>query len=78
MPPALEGITVADFTQLKQGPVATQKLAEMGADVIKIEPKSGEYQRGLRMGGELYNGEGPPFLSFNRSKRSITLDLKSG
>lgn len=77
MPQALEDIMIADFTQLKQGPVATQKLAEMGADVIKIEPKSGEYQRGVKMGGELHNGEGPSFLSFNRSKRSITLDLKS-
>ncbi|MFC6723683.1 CaiB/BaiF CoA transferase family protein [Halobium palmae] len=77
MTPALEGITVADFTQLKQGPLATQKLAEMGAEVIKIEPVHGEYQRGLRMGGELLEGEGPSFLSFNRSKRSVTLDLKS-
>jgi crotonobetainyl-CoA:carnitine CoA-transferase CaiB-like acyl-CoA transferase len=74
---ALDGVTIADFTQMMQGPWATQKLAEMGADVIKIEPPGGEWERTLPAGGDLYDGVSPYFLAMNRNKRSITLDLKS-
>jgi crotonobetainyl-CoA:carnitine CoA-transferase CaiB-like acyl-CoA transferase len=73
----LDGITVADFTQMMQGPWASQKLADMGADVIKIERIGGEWERFLEAGGELLEGESAFFLAMNRNKRSITLDLKS-
>jgi len=74
---ALEGITIADFTQMMQGPWATQKLADMGADVIKIERIGGEWERRLEACGELQDGVSPFFLAMNRNKRSVTLDLKS-
>lgn len=77
MAQALEGITIADFTQMMQGPWATQKLADMGADVIKIERIGGEWERELRAGGELDGDVSPFFLAMNRNKRSVTLDLKS-
>ena len=41
----LEGLRIADFSQLVQGPNATQMLADMGADVVKIEPLQGDWQR---------------------------------
>jgi crotonobetainyl-CoA:carnitine CoA-transferase CaiB-like acyl-CoA transferase len=77
MPQALDGIRIADFTQMMQGPWATQKLADMGADVIKVEPLGGEWEReAAAAGDEFHNGESPFFLAMNRNKRSITLDLK--
>jgi len=77
MSQALDGVTIADFTQMMQGPWATQKLADMGADVIKIERPGGEWERGLDAAGELLDGVSPFFLAMNRNKRSLTLDLKS-
>jgi crotonobetainyl-CoA:carnitine CoA-transferase CaiB-like acyl-CoA transferase len=77
MDQVLEGITIADFTQMMQGPWATQKLADMGADVIKIERIGGEWERRLQAGGELHDGVSPFFLAMNRNKRSVTIDLKS-
>lgn len=74
---ALEGVKIADFTQMMQGPWATQKLADMGADVVKIERLGGEWERTLPAGGEFLGGMSPYFLAMNRNKRSITLDLKS-
>lgn len=73
---ALEDVRIADFTQMMQGPWATQKLAEMGADVVKIERIGGEWERELRAAGELHEGVSPFFLAMNRNKRSVTLDLK--
>lgn len=73
----LDGIRIADFTQMMQGPWATQKLADMGADVIKIERPGGEWERTLNAGGELYEGVSPFFLAMNRNKRSITIDLST-
>lgn len=78
MSKALEGVRIADFTQMMQGPWATQKLADMGADVVKIERVGGEWERGLGAGGELLGDVVSPFfLAMNRNKRSLTLDLKS-
>ncbi|WP_436926148.1 CaiB/BaiF CoA transferase family protein [Halosimplex amylolyticum] len=77
MDQALEDVTIADFTQMMQGPWATQKLADMGADVIKIERIGGEWERTLHAGGELLDGVSPFFLAMNRNKRSVELDLKS-
>ncbi|MEY7851770.1 CaiB/BaiF CoA transferase family protein [Natrarchaeobius sp. A-rgal3] len=73
----LDGIRIADFTQMMQGPWATQKLADMGADVVKIERVGGEWERFLEAGGETLDGTSPFFLAMNRNKRSIELDLKS-
>lgn len=73
---ALKGLRVADFSQLVQGPNATQMLADMGADVIKIEPLHGDWQRNWSVWDTYINGESLSFLAFNRGKRSITLNLK--
>lgn len=74
---ALDGVVVADFTQLFQGPLASQMLADMGADVIKIEPPKGDFFRTWSLGDRYPEGESLSFLSVNRNKRSIVLDLKS-
>ena len=79
MAQAFEGIRVVDFTQVLAGPFATQQLATLGADVIKIEqPGVGDQTRGLTP-GEDPNGKAPSagFMSCNLGKRSITLDLKA-
>jgi crotonobetainyl-CoA:carnitine CoA-transferase CaiB-like acyl-CoA transferase len=74
---ALEGIRVLDFTQMMMGPWASQFLADMGADVIKVErPGAGEWERGLHAVGELLDGQSPFFLAMNRNKRSVALNLK--
>lgn len=72
----LSGLVVADFTQLAQGPWATQMFGDMGADVIKIEPEKGDWMRHYAYGNLYPNGESISFLSFNRNKRSIALNLK--
>jgi crotonobetainyl-CoA:carnitine CoA-transferase CaiB-like acyl-CoA transferase len=78
MGPPLDSITIADFTTAHQGPWATQKLGEMGADVIKIERVGGEWARDLTTGGGYdISGMSPFWLSANRNKRSLTLNLKS-
>lgn len=74
---ALDGVTIADFTQMMQGPWATQKLADVGADVVKIERIGGEWERRLDAAGRLCDGVSPFFLAMNRNKRSVTLDLKT-
>ena len=72
----LNGLVVADFSQLAQGPWATQMLGDMGADVIKIEPKKGDWMRHYSYGNLYPKGESISFISFNRNKRSIAVDLK--
>jgi len=72
----LQGLRVADFSQLVQGPNATQALADMGAEILKIEPLSGDWQRNWSLGDAWINGESVSFLAFNRGKRSIALNLK--
>jgi crotonobetainyl-CoA:carnitine CoA-transferase CaiB-like acyl-CoA transferase len=67
---------VADFSQLVQGPNATQALADMGAEVLKIEPLQGDWQRNWSLGDAWINGESVSFLAFNRGKRSVALNLK--
>ena len=78
-PQALAGVRVLDFTQLLQGPFATQMLGDLGADVIKIEKLgAGDLYRGMTFFNRYLNGtESPCFLAYNRNKRSIALDLKS-
>jgi crotonobetainyl-CoA:carnitine CoA-transferase CaiB-like acyl-CoA transferase len=71
----LDGITVIDFTRVLSGPYCTMQLADMGARVIKIEqPGRGDDTRGW--GPPFVNGESAYFLSINRNKESLTLDLK--
>ena len=72
-PSALTGIRVLDFTRAQQGPFATLLLADMGAEVIKVEPPGGEMGRAS---GLQPDGFSSYFEGHNRGKRSITLDLK--
>lgn len=72
----LKGLRVADFSQLVQGPNATQFLADMGAEILKIEPLKGDWQRNWSLGDAWINGESVSFLAFNRGKRSVALNLK--
>lgn len=78
-PKALEDITVIDMSHLLQGPFCTQMLADMGANVIKIErPGAGDLFRSLTFNNRWVGGsESPNFLAWNRNKRSLALDLKS-
>ncbi|HIK86926.1 MAG TPA: CoA transferase, partial [Alphaproteobacteria bacterium] len=69
----LSGIKVIDLTAMVSGPVCTMMLGDQGADVIKIEPLSGELMRSV---GASNNGMTTSFLCSNRSKRSLTLNLK--
>jgi crotonobetainyl-CoA:carnitine CoA-transferase CaiB-like acyl-CoA transferase len=73
----LAGLVVADFTQLAQGPFATQMLGDLGAEIIKIEPIKGDWMRHWSMANLFVEGEGASYLSFNRNKRSIAIDLKN-
>ena len=74
---ALGDVTIADFTQLMAGGWAAQKLGDMGADVIKIEPPGGEFQREMSYAGQYLDGMGIGYLTMNRNKRSVSIDLKS-
>jgi crotonobetainyl-CoA:carnitine CoA-transferase CaiB-like acyl-CoA transferase len=68
----LAGVRVLDFTRFQQGPYATRLLADMGADVIKVERPGGEWDRRLRAGADGFSGF---FEAFNRGKRSVAVDL---
>ena len=70
----LAGIKVLDYTQILAGPFCGMLLADMGADVIKIEKPGGDDSR--RMGPPFLDGESAAFLAINRNKRGIVLDLK--
>src|SRR5437773_1774055 len=70
----LEGVKVLDFTRYQQGPFATALLADLGADVLKVEERE-QGEMGRRMEG-LPNGFSPYFEAYNRGKHSITLDLR--
>ncbi|HET9490699.1 MAG TPA: CoA transferase [Methylomirabilota bacterium] len=72
---ALAGVRVVDLTQAMAGPFCAMNLADMGADVIKVEPPgTGESMR--RPGPAQRHGHSGTFMAVNRNKRSLTLDLK--
>jgi len=76
MTDAFEGIRILDFTQLEQGPSATQVFADFGADVIKIE-RIGAGEIGRRQFPTIGNEYSPHWSATNRNKRSISVDLKN-
>ena len=74
MPGPLDGIRVLEFTQIIAAPFGGMLLSDMGANVIKIEPLGGEP---WRLHSELLPKESKTFISLNRGKRSLPLDLKT-
>ena len=75
-PRLLEGIRVLSFCHYLQGPAAAQYLADMGADVIKVEPKTGAFERHWSGANTYVDDVSAFFVSANRNKRSLALDLK--
>jgi formyl-CoA transferase len=71
----LEGLRVIDLTQAMAGPFCTMNLADMGADVIKIEPP-GEGEPTRQLGAVQKNGHSATFMTMNRGKRGLAVDLK--
>ena len=73
----LSGYRVLDCSIAMAGPFAAQRLGDLGADVVKVEPTTGEWQRHVAAGGAEGNRVNVSFLSLNRNKRSLAVDLKS-
>jgi len=73
----LTGYRVLDCSIAMAGPFAAQRLGDLGAEVIKIEPTTGEWQRHVSAGGAKGNQINVSFLSLNRNKKSVALNLKS-
>ncbi|KOF54598.1 MULTISPECIES: CoA transferase [unclassified Achromobacter] len=71
---ALQGLRVVDFSKVLAGPLCTQYLGDMGAEIIKVESPRGD---DTRHWPPFRDGDGTVFLSANRNKRSVALDLKS-
>jgi crotonobetainyl-CoA:carnitine CoA-transferase CaiB-like acyl-CoA transferase len=72
---ALSGLTVLDVTQVMAGPFCAMQLADLGADVIKVEPPGGDSTRRWMSGGS--STDSPGFNAVNRGKRGIVLNLKA-
>ena len=73
MPGALQHLLVLDLTSHLSGPYCAMMLADHGAEVIKVEPPSGDSARAMP---PFVNGESAPFMTWNRNKRSVVMDLK--
>ena len=74
----LEGLRVLDFSQFLAGPSCALRLADLGADVIKIErPDGGDLCRGLVLADQVFEGDSALFHTINRRKRSFAADLKA-
>ena len=69
----LDGIRILDFSRVLAGPLSTALLADLGAEVIKVEPPTGDDYRVI---GPMKNGISSLFTALNRNKKSLTLDLK--
>lgn len=69
----LEGVRVLDLSEYIAGPIAGEMLADLGADVVKVEPPNGDFWRHT---GPVAPGESRGFMGVNKGKRSISLDLK--
>ena len=72
----LQGIRVISFNHFLLGPMGIQALADLGADVIAVEPPDGAWQRHWSSGDIWHDGQGMLHICSNRNKRSIALDLK--
>lgn len=73
----LRGMRVLSFTHFVQGPAASQYLADMGADVVKVEPLTGAFERGYGADSVFIGGLSASFFAVNRNARSFAVDLKS-
>ncbi len=73
----LSGYRVVDLSIAMAGPLAAMRLGDLGADVIKVEPVTGEWQRHAPAGGAAGHQVNASFLALNRNKRSLAVDLKS-
>jgi len=73
----LDGYRVLDLSIAMSGPFAAMRLGDLGADVIKVEPVTGEWQRHVAAGGATGNRINVSFLSLNRNKRSLAINLKA-
>jgi crotonobetainyl-CoA:carnitine CoA-transferase CaiB-like acyl-CoA transferase len=73
----LDGTRVVEFGQLLAGPNAAMILADLGADVVKVEPQAGDAGRELKSAAFVGSTTSPTFVAFNRGKRSVALDLKA-
>jgi len=74
----LEGVLVLDFSQFLAGPSCCLRLADLGADVIKVErPKSGDLSRRLYLADQSFGGDSALFHTINRNKQSFAADLKN-
>ncbi|MET8468335.1 enoyl-CoA hydratase [Streptomyces sp. NPDC006422] len=76
-PGALDGVRVLDLTQVMAGPYCTMLLADLGADVIKVESPEGGDQTRTSMGTPRPGSDTPAFHALNRNKRSVTLNLRT-
>ncbi|MFF5234578.1 CaiB/BaiF CoA transferase family protein [Dactylosporangium sp. NPDC000521] len=72
----IDGMRVLSFSHFVQGPSASQYLADLGADVVKVEPPSGSWERRVGSAGIRLDGRSVTFLAVNRNKRSVVVDLK--
>lgn len=73
----LDGYRVLDLSIAMSGPFATMRLGDLGADVVKVEPVTGEWQRHVSAGGSGGKRINVSFLSLNRNKRSLAVNLKT-
>ncbi len=74
----LEGVLVLDFSQFLAGPSCCLRLADLGAEVIKVErPRGGDLARQLQLADQAFGADSALFHTINRNKKSFTADLKS-